>query len=143
MTRVMGLFLGALVALAPLGCKKEADPNARVRGSGVGGKAARKTPDFSQLKVGGTVRVEVEVGKPTSLELLGEDNLLPLVTTRVEGGTLVITPESVLKTSQPLVARITTPSLQGVELFAAATGFVRGVRRIISSCASPAPGRSR
>lgn len=128
MTRVTSLLVSTLVALAPLGCKKETDPNAPLRGSGVGSKAVRTPPPFSKLKVGGNVRAEVEIGKPPSLELLGEDNLLPRVTSRVEAGTLVITPEGVLKTSQPLVARITAPSLDAVELVAAATGFVRGVK---------------
>ena len=126
MTRVMTLFLALAVALAPLGCEKK--PEGPLRGSGVGSKATRSTPPFQKLRVGGVVRAEVEVGKPASLELLGDDNLLPLVSSKVVAGTLVIEPDRVLKTSQPLVARITPPSLDGVDLVASSSGFVKGVK---------------
>jgi hypothetical protein len=124
MTRATTLLLALGVALSPYGCKKEAGPP---RGSGVGSKAVRSTPPFRNLKIGGTVRAEVEVGKPLSVELLGDDNLLPLVLSKVEAGTLSIMPDQVLKPTQPLVARITTPSLDGIELIVASSGFVRGV----------------
>jgi hypothetical protein len=127
MKRVGSLAFAVVVALAPLGCKKK-EPEGPLRGSGVGAKVVRTTPPFSKLKVGGTVRVEVEVGKPPSVELLGDDNLLPKVSSRVDAGTLVIVPDGVLKPTQPLVARVTVPSLDEVELVVAATGFVRGVK---------------
>jgi hypothetical protein len=126
MTRGFAFFLAASVVLAPVGCKKK-EPDGPVRGSGVGSKVVRSTPAFSKLDVRGSVRAEVEVGKPPSLELLGDDNLLPLVTSRVNSGTLLIASDRVLKTTQPLVARITTPSLDGVTLAAASSGFVKGV----------------
>jgi hypothetical protein len=121
------LFVAALVALAAAGCRKKA-PDARVRGSGVQANVVRSTPAFSKLEVRGSVRAEVEVGKPPSLELLGDDNLLPLVTSRVDAGTLVIGSEQVLKPTQPLVARITTPSLDAIALVAASSGFVKGMK---------------
>jgi hypothetical protein len=127
MTRGPRLFVAALVVLAAVGCEKK-QPEGRVRGSGVGSKVVRSTPAFSKLEVRGSVRAEVEVGKPASLELLGDDNLLPLVTSRVNAGTLVLASEQVLKTTQPLVARITTPSLDGIVLAAASSGFVKGVK---------------
>jgi hypothetical protein len=70
----------------------------------------------------------VEVGKPLSVVLLGDDNLLPLVGSKVEAGTLTIAPDQVLKTTQPLVARIGTPTLDGLELIVASSGFVQGVK---------------
>lgn len=127
MPRVTSPLLAALVAVAVVGCQKKTDPNAPVRGSGVGSKVVRSMPPFSKLRVGGSVRAEVTVGKPASLELLGDDNLLPLVPSRVDAGMLVIQPTGVLKPTQPLVARITTPSLDAVEIIVAAKGIVTGV----------------
>jgi hypothetical protein len=127
MTRHTSLLLAGLVALAPLGCKKK-EPEGPLRGSGVGSKVSRATPPFSKLKVGGSVRAEVEVGKPMSLELLGDDNLLSHLSSRVDAGTLVIEPDQVLKTTQPLVARITTPSLEAIDVSVGARAFVRGVK---------------
>jgi hypothetical protein len=147
-TRVVSLFLGALLVLAPVGCKKQ-EPEDRVRGSGVGSTVRRPIPAFSKLEVRGSVRAEVEVGKPSSLELLGDDNLLPLVTTRVNAGTLVIGSDQVLKATQPLVARITTPSLDGIALAAASSGFLRGVKadhfvaRLVGATELYAEGTSR
>lgn len=126
MTRSTLLLLAAVLGVAPVGCKKK--PEGPVRGSGVGSKVVRTTPPFHKLKVGGSVRAEVQVGKPLSLELLGDDNLLPLVASKVEAGTLTIAPDQALKTTQPLVARITTPALDGLELVAASSGFVNGVK---------------
>jgi hypothetical protein len=40
----------------------------------------------------------------------------------------VLVPDQVLKTRQPLVARITTPSLEGIDLVASSSGFVKGVK---------------
>jgi hypothetical protein len=125
MTRLPTLLLALGLVLSQNGCKKaESGP---VRGSGVGSKAVRSTPPFRTLKIGGTVRAEVEVGKPQSVELLGDDNLLPLVLSKVEGGTLTIMPDQVLKPTQPLVARIKAPSLDGIEVIVASSGLVTGV----------------
>lgn len=126
MTRSTLLLFAAVLGAAPVGCNKK--PEGPVRGSGVGSKVVRTTPPFRKLKVEGSVRAEVEVGKSPSLELLGDDNLLPLVTSEVDAGTLTIAPDQVLKTTQPLVARITTPALEGLELVAASSGFVNGVK---------------
>ena len=126
MTRGATLLLAAWFLLLPGACKKK-EPDGPVRGSGVGATAARTPPPFQEISVGGTIRAEVEVGKPLSVELRGEDNLLPLVPTKVEAGTLKLVPDQVLKPSQPLVARISIPTLDAIELFAASSGFVNGI----------------
>jgi hypothetical protein len=146
--RAPAVVFAALFLHAPIGCKKK-EPEGPVRGSGVGSKVARSTPAFSKLEVRGSVRAEVEVGKPHSLELLGDDNLLPLVRLRVNAGTLVIDSERVLKGTQPLVARITAPSLDGITLTAASDGFVKGVKadhfvaRLVGATRLHADGTSR
>jgi len=120
------LFVVALLAVsfAPA-CKNKENTG---RGSGVGSKVARAIPPFKQLKVGGTIRAEVEVGPAPSMEILGDDNLLARVLTRLDGETLVVEPDAVLKPTQPLVARIKTPALEGVTLGAASSAIVNGLR---------------
>src|SRR5687768_15699763 len=123
--RALVLHGAVVLALSAFGCKKEGDA---LRGSGVGGRVERTVGAFSRIKVAGTIRAEIEVGKPASLAILGDDNLIPRIRSRVEGTTLVLEPDGVLKSTQPLVARLTVPALEGVTLGVASVAFVNGLK---------------
>jgi len=125
MTVVRWLLVAALFVVAAPACKNKENTG---RGSGVGSKVVRAIPPFKRLKVGGTIRAEVEVGSAPSLEILGDDNLLARVLSRLDGETLVVEPDAVLKPTQPLVARITTPLLEGVAVTVASSAIINGVR---------------
>ncbi len=124
--RSLVFFAALVVALSVSGCKKKEESG--LRGSGVGAKVVRTLPPFTSVRVGGSLRAEISVGKPVSLELRGDDNLLSHVKPRVEDGTLVLEPDQVLRTTQPLVARFGAEKLDGVALVAAASANVEGVR---------------
>jgi hypothetical protein len=114
------------LCVLPFGVQCNEEPS-KLRGSGVGSRVARTVTPFERLEVGGRIRVEVEVGKPLALELLGDDNLLSRVATRARESTLVIEPDTVLAPTQPLVARVTTPALAGITLLASSSAIVNGV----------------
>ena len=124
-TLVRLLFVVALSIVAAPACKNKENTG---RGSGVGSKVVRTIPPFKRLKVGGTIRAEVEVGSAPSLEILGDDNLLARVLSRLDGETLVVEPDAVLKPTQPLVVRLTTPSLEGVTVAVSSSAIVNGVQ---------------
>jgi hypothetical protein len=61
-----------------------------MHGSGVAVSVERSVPAFSRVEVRGSADVVARVGGATALRLTGDDNLLPYVTTEVQGDTLVI-----------------------------------------------------
>jgi hypothetical protein len=85
---------------------------AAIRGSGVKLTESRKIADFTQIEVSDGVNLEVKKGA-TSLTIEGDDNIVPLYSTEVVGGTLRIRRNSreSLSTSRELIVRVTTPSL--------------------------------
>lgn len=86
---------------------------AGIRGSGIKLTETRKIADFAQIEVGGGVTLEVKQG-PTSLTIEGDDNIVPLYSTEVREGRLVVRRKGTewMNTSRKLVVRVTTPSLE-------------------------------
>jgi hypothetical protein len=64
----------------------------RVEGSGRIVKQARQVGNFTGLSLGLPGHVELRIGNSESVTIEADDNLLPLVETVVEGGTLKIRP---------------------------------------------------
>ncbi len=61
-----------------------------VRGSGRPAREAREVPPFEGVEVGGGIHVTVTTGPRKAVEIEADDNVLPLVETRVEDGKLKI-----------------------------------------------------
>ena len=85
---------------------------AALRGSGIKLTESRKVADFSQIEVCDGVNLEVKKGV-TSLTIEGDDNIVPLYSTEVVGGTLRIhrTSRESLNPRKELIVRVSTPSL--------------------------------
>lgn len=80
----------ALLASALAGCNvstKFGDAG-QVVGSGARKTERRDVAEFDRLIVEGAYKVEVTCGRPRSLEIEADDNLLPLIRADVEGGRL-------------------------------------------------------
>jgi hypothetical protein len=102
------IFLSlALVALS--GCKF-----GNVRGSGTMRLERRDVPAFTAVDVSGAYDVEIVAQKEQSLEVEGDDNLLPLIKTEVRDGVLRIYNEKGFNTRQKLHVRITLKDLDGI-----------------------------
>src|SRR3712207_4936830 len=59
-----------------------------VEGSGRTSRAVRAAAAFTAIEVEGPTALEVTVGPRESLEIVADDNLLEMITTDVEGGSL-------------------------------------------------------
>ena len=59
-------------------------------GSGTMKVEKRTVPSFTAVDISGAYNVEIAVQKEPGLEIEGDDNLLPLVTTEVRNGVLEI-----------------------------------------------------
>jgi hypothetical protein len=82
-TKVFALFVCMLAFGCTLGDS--------VIGSGKKASETRKVDSFTQLELLGVGRIEVTIGNRQPLELSGDDNILPLIETKVTDGKLVST----------------------------------------------------
>ena len=65
-------------------------PGSTVEGSGKIVEDNRSVPVFQKLRLDGGFDVRVQIGGPVRVVVRADDNLLPLIATRVEGDTLVV-----------------------------------------------------
>lgn len=121
------LLVALLVALAPglLACDKA---DKAVVGSGVGAKRTLELGPFSKLQVSGGFELTLHVGKREPLELRGDDNLLPLVSAKLEGDRLTIRLDRPVKRKQPLRIDVGTETLQALSVGVATKARVQGVK---------------
>ena len=116
------ICLSALSVLVLVGCGPPA-----VHGSGVSKTEAREIEPCSKVKFVGGGKVEITVGEGPSLQITGDDNLLPLILTEVRGTTLLVKPKQKIKPKAGLVVEVTLPEIRSVELEGAAVIDVQGV----------------
>ena len=103
------LFLSlALFMLS--GCKFD-----RVSGSGATKIDKRSVPAFTKVDITGAYEVEIVAQKEQSVEIEGDDNLLPLIKTEVRNGVLEIGNEKSISTKNKLRVRISVQQLDGIE----------------------------
>jgi hypothetical protein len=113
------MVLGLMALLLPgTGCGGET-----VRGSGVVTMETRDVKAFTEIALAGSGNVRVERGEKQTLTVEAEDNILPLLETTVKDGKLTLTTRSnvSIRTTKPIVYRITTKALEGVSLSGSGT----------------------
>lgn len=84
------------------------------RGSGNRVTEKRNVPGFLTVEVSGAYEVEIVCQKERSLEITGDDNILPLVTTEVKGNTLHISSNKSYNINRPVTVKIGVPDLEGI-----------------------------
>jgi hypothetical protein len=102
-------------------------------GKGLSGSGTIKTEKrdigtFASVDVSGAYEVEIVCQKQPSLEVEGDDNILPLVQTYVKNNTLFITSERGFNVKKPIKVRITTGNLEGVNSTGASKITLDGVK---------------
>ena len=99
-----------------------------VRGSGNRLTEKRNVPGFLSVDVSGAFEVEIVAQKERSLEITGDDNILPLVTTEVRGNVLHIGSNKSYSINRPITVKITVPELEGISSSGASKIDVSGIR---------------
>jgi hypothetical protein len=126
---VRGLAWGAIFVVAVMaGCNFQFGVGPTVQGSGVKKTEKRAVGPFTAIEISGAVQLEFVVGKEASVEITTDDNLLPLVVTEVEGGTLKIQPTGSTSTQIGVVARVTAPQLTALKASGATGSTVTGLK---------------
>jgi hypothetical protein len=124
-TRVRSLAV--LTSLVFLGGCAGAFNQIAVKGSGVAKTEQREVQGFSAVEISGVVQLDCAVGSETKVELTTDDNLLPLVTTQVEGETLKIALKENISTGLGIKAKVTVPALTALTASGATRATVTGV----------------
>ena len=119
------LAVGAAGALLCLAAWAET-----VTGTGRAATEIRPVADFNAVAVGGALRLEVRQGTAPRLQVQGDDNLLPLLETRVERGRLEIRPKRGvdLRPKQPIVVTLDVVTLKSLSAAGANRVSVSGLK---------------
>ncbi|MGQ0678305.1 MAG: GIN domain-containing protein [Actinomycetota bacterium] len=100
-----------------------------VVGSGNVVREVRQVTGFRRVDVGGLGELIVEQTGTESLRIEAEDNIVPLLRSDVEGGTLILglKPGTRIRIGQPIVYRLTVKELDGLEVSGSVSAEVRGL----------------
>lgn len=104
-----------------------AGPDGCLHGSGQVVSEQRQVGAFTNLVVGGIGIVEVRQGATEALRVFAEDNLLPLINSHVQDGTLVLGITGCIRNSSELRYEVTVRDLDSLTLAGAATARVEGL----------------
>jgi hypothetical protein len=85
-----------------------------VKGSGNRQTQTRQVAPFTSISSEGAFTIEVVCQKDLSLEVEGDDNVLPLVSSEVSGGVLRLSNTRSYSVNEPIKFRITVPNLEGL-----------------------------
>ena len=99
-----------------------------VLGSGKLLKEKRSVDSFNSISTEGAFDIEVVCQKPQEVEISGDDNILPLVSTEVSNNVLHVRSLRNYSTSEPLTLRISAPDLVGIHSSGAGTIEVSGLK---------------
>jgi putative autotransporter adhesin-like protein len=121
MKKLAGLVLLTMLAAGCHGL------GTQVRGSGKRELQKREVAPFTSISSDGAFTIEVTCGKPVSLEVEGDDNVLELVTTDVGNNILRLKNTKNYSTSEPVKFRISVPNLEGLSVNGAGHIDIKGM----------------
>ena len=109
MKRLILLSVGLAIGLA--GCNFISIPS-NVQGSGVAKTENRAVASFDSLDVNYAGAIAVRSQEQQSLEISGDDNIIPFITTEVKNGTLYVRATKGYSPQQKLQIRVSTPNVK-------------------------------
>ena len=122
MKKLLGLI--ALTLLVTAGCHHSFDG---VRGSGKRETQKREIAPFTSISAEGAFNIEVVCQKTLGLEMEGDDNILPLVSTEVRNNVLHIENTKAYSVNEPVTFRIAVPNLESILVDGAGKIQITGV----------------
>lgn len=108
-------WLAVLLAIALAGCGQFVSSSRNsVSGSGTVTAEPRDVGEFAAITLNGVGLVEVTQGPSRPLVVEADDNLLPLITTEVTNGTLVLSvkPDYSIRPTKPIRFVVQTPEIE-------------------------------
>lgn len=96
-------------------------------GSGNRVRQARPAGSFTNVIADDAMDVEITIGPRFAIELEGDDNLIDRIRTDAENGTLHLRVRGSYRVRRPMLARVTMPRLERVNLEASGDARVSGI----------------
>lgn len=87
-----------------------------VRGSGDHVTQKRQVPSFTSISTEGAFTIDIVCQREQTVQIDGDDNIVPLITTDVSNNVLHIKSQQDFSTKEPLTIKITVPNLEGISL---------------------------
>jgi len=86
------------------------------QGSGVAKTETREIAAFDTIEVDGALSLDLVTGPLDKLSITADDNLLPLLSTKVTGSKLTVRPTAPMTSKTPIVVSVRAPAVKSVEL---------------------------
>lgn len=118
------LLLLVVVLFMVSGCHRF---HAEIPGSGKIQTQKRDVGSFNSISTEGAFDLEIVCQKPQSLEIKGDDNVLPAITTQVTNNVLHIRSLHSYSTSEPIALKISVPDLEAISVSGAGNIEVSGI----------------
>jgi hypothetical protein len=99
-----------------------------VRGSGNRIMQKRDITDFKSLSTEGAFDIRVVCQKEPSLEIEGDDNILPIIVAEVSGNVLHVKSVRNYSSTEPIMIRISVPNLEGLSVSGAGKIDIEGLK---------------
>jgi hypothetical protein len=115
------LLLCTCASIGAAACRTE------VAGSGQSTTEQRSVAPFTELSVHGAIETQVRIGQPQSVAIIGDDNVVSIIKTEVNGDRLTIGPAKSYESNVPLRVEIVAPELDWIGISGASTVTVTGV----------------
>ena len=118
----------SLIVLLPLltaGCHHGMGPG--VKGSGKRVTEKRQIGPFTSISTEGAFNLEVVCQKDVSVEVEGDDNILPLVSSEVRNNVLRLTNTKAYSVNEPVTFRSSVPNLEAISADGAGKVQIQGV----------------
>ena len=119
-------LIAVLLALVLTGCHHSI--NSGVRGSGKRETQKRDIQPFTSVSSEGAFNIEIVAQKTQSVEIEGDDNILPLIGTDVSGNTLTIKSQKAFSVSEPITLRIAVADLTALHVSGAGSVEITGLK---------------
>ena len=84
------------------------------KGNGNIKEEQRQVGEFSGVEVGGGVHVDITVGSERRVTVTADENLLPLIKTKLKRGVLQLEREVEIRPSRPIKLTVVTPTLERI-----------------------------
>lgn len=99
-----------------------------VKGSGNIKTETRDLPKFTAVDFGGAIEMEIVAQKTQSVEIETDDNILPLITTEVKGGTLYISNQQRINWHSKVKVRISVEDLDSLDISGASKTVATNIK---------------
>ncbi len=85
-----------------------------VQGSGISSTEAREIGDFSSIEIRGSGTLKISFADKPAVTVTADDNILPLLDTRIEGDRLILQPSESISPKTELVYEVTATALSKI-----------------------------